>query len=212
MSLRAWRCAAVHAVVILVAGCATIPVDRERANANWALRRPQLEQIDHFTLQARASAGGVLSGSANLLWRQRPQDFDLHVSGPFGVGALSLTGNERRVRVRSKAQSFTTDDPERTLRENLGWTLPITRLRWWVLGLPAPNSSAAIDLDSAGRIATLTQDGWSLAYDAYQPTGRFDLPQRILLARDDLKIRVVIDAWSDLPEDAGATPRAEARP
>ena len=189
------------AAVLLLAGCATVPVpiDREHANASWALRRPQLEQIDHFTLQARASAGGALSGSANLLWRQHPQDFDLHVSGPFGVGALSLAGNERRVRVRSKEQDFVTDDPERTLRENLGWTLPITRLRWWVLGLPAPNSSVTIDLDSAGHVTTLTQDGWVLNYDAYQPVGSLDLPRRMLLSREDLRIRVAIDAWSDLP-------------
>lgn len=204
MSLRAWICAP----TLLLAGCATISINQQQANASWAARRAQLEPLAQFSLQGRASTGGGLSSKVNLIWRQRPRDFDLTLSGPFGVGGLSLAGDEHLVEVRSKNGSFTTGDPEATLRENLGWTLPIAGLRWWILGLPSPRSHADVTLDEGGHIATMNQDQWLLQYDEYQPVASasavIDLPRRLSLSRDDVSIRVVVDAWSGLA--AGPSP------
>src|SRR5882757_4804118 len=104
MSLRA--CAAV--AVALLAGCAAAPVSKEPSGKDvavvkdWPAQRTQLEHLTQFSLQGRASTGGVLSSKVNLIWRQRRKDFDLTLSGPFGMGGLSLAGNEHLVEVRSK--------------------------------------------------------------------------------------------------------------
>lgn len=200
------RCG-VAAMVVLFAGCAASPVSKEPSGRDlvikdWPAQRTQLERLTQFSLQGRASTGGALSSKVNLIWRQRRKDFDLTLSGPFGIGGLSLAGDERLVEVRSKNGAFTTNDPEATLRENLGWSLPIARLRYWILGLPSPHSDGDVKLDDAGHIATLTQDQWRLQYVEYTPVtsagATVDLPRRILLSRDDVSIRMVVDSWSDL--------------
>src|SRR3546814_20340657 len=57
-------------------------------------------------------------------------------------------------------------------------TLFRSGLRWWVLGLPAPNAPAQIELDAQGRLAALTQVGWTLQYQEYQDVGGIALPRR----------------------------------
>ena len=195
MRARAWA-----ACALLLAGCVSKgPIDQERANANWTDRRARLERIDNFTVQGRASVSGPTSGSANLIWHQSPREFDLRLSGPLGVGAMSMAGNEQEVRVRSKERTFTTDDPEGAMHESLGWTLPLRGLRYWIRSLPAPDSEFSVTLDESGRVDTLTQDGWALDYTDYVTLQRLDLPRRIVLTRRDVKIRVLVDRWSDLP-------------
>jgi outer membrane lipoprotein LolB len=195
MSRRAWC-----ACVVLLSGCASVgPIDQERANAHWTARRAQLEQISHFTVQGRASVSGPTSGTANLIWHQAPEEFDMHLAGPLGVGAMSLAGDSHEVRVRAKNRSFVTNDPEGSLRENLGWALPLAGLRYWILSLPSPKSDFDVKLDASGLPQTLTQDGWALSYTDYVETQKIELPRRIVLSRDDVKIRVIVDAWSDLP-------------
>lgn len=193
------RRAALYAMVLVVTACATNrPIDQERVAPAWADRKAKLEQIHNFSVQARAAVTGAASGSANLTWHQGPHDFDLRVSGPLGIGALSMAGDEAEVRVHTKKQSFTTDDPEGTLREALGWALPIKGLRYWVLSLPSPQTQFGMTLDADGRVATLTQDGWKVDYTDYMSVKPVDLPRRIVLTRDDLKLRVIVDTWSDL--------------
>ncbi len=197
MRLRSWLLPA----AALFSGCATVaPIDQQRADAAWTSRRAKLEQVQHFSVQARAVATGALSGSANLNWHQGPTEFDLKVSGPLGIGALSMAGDEHDVRVRTKEGSFTTTDPEGTLREKLGWTLPINRLRYWVLSLPSPQSDYDVKLDQEGLVRTLSQDGWLLEYTDYVDVAKRELPRRILLTQGGLKLRVLVDAWSDLPQ------------
>ena len=193
------RRAALCAVAAVLSACATTgPIDQERVAPAWADRKAKLEHIRNFSVQARAAVTGSASGSANLVWHQSPHDFDLRVSGPLGIGALTMAGDENEVRVHTKKQTFTTGDPEGTLREALGWALPLKGLRYWVLSLPAPDSQFGMTLDAEGRVATLTQDGWQLSYTDYMSAKPVELPRRILLTRGDLKLRVIVDSWMDL--------------
>jgi outer membrane lipoprotein LolB len=199
MSLRASAHTHVLALTLLLAGCASLQYDPERAAASWSVRQAQLQQLNRFSVQARASASGALSGKLNLIWQQRPQDFSMRLSGPFGVGGMSLAGNEQRVEVRSRDENFVTDDPEAALYQRLGWSLPIAGLRYWILGLPSPASEAQqIQLDASGRVIGMTQDRWTLEYEEYQRVDSLDLPRRLSLSSADLQVRIAIDTWSDL--------------
>jgi len=171
----------------------------ESSQLAWEARRERLVGIDRFTLQARVSSGGLFGVRGNLHWRQLPESFDMRVAGPFGVGAASISGNGREVQIRTAKRSFTTTDPEGDLKARLGWTFPVSHLRYWVLGQPAPGSKAAFEFDHAGRIISLEQDGWTLAFDEYQRAGTLELPRRFEVANSELRLKVVVDTWSDLP-------------
>lgn len=165
----------------------------------WETRRAQLAGIERFTLQARVSSGGLFGVKGNLHWRQLPGSFDMRVAGPFGIGAATITGQGKEVTIRTSKRTFTTHDPEGDLKARLGWTFPVTHLRYWVLGQPAPGSRADFALDDEGRIVSLEQDGWTLQFDEYQDAGMVELPRKFEVANPEIRLKVVVDTWSDLP-------------
>src|SRR3546814_14480614 len=83
--------------------------------------------------------------------------FEIRIAGPFGAGAVAISGTPDHVEIRTKDGIEHTDDPQAWLFQRAGWSFPIAGLRWWVLGLPAPNAPAQIELDAQGRLAALTR-------------------------------------------------------
>lgn len=189
---------AAAASLLLLSGCALWTRHSPEADSAWNARRAALQHVHAFGVQARVSAGGPFGGKGNLFWRQRADGFDLRVTGPMGGGVLLLHGEGERVEIRTPEEQFTTTDPERLLRERLGWSFPVSRLRYWALGVPAPGSPADVELDEAGRVTALAQDDWVMEYDEYRAFGAFDLPRRFQLGNRDIRIKVVVDAWTDV--------------
>ena len=199
MMALALRNAGLATLALLLGGCANLMKSTDDSDAAWEQRQQVLEQIDRFTLNARVASGGVFGIKGNLIWNQRPDDFDMAVSGPFGIGAVSLSGTPQEVTVRSKSGTSVTPDPEAYLKDRLGWTFPVEGLRYWVLGLPSPFTDAEIEVDPAGRLIGLWQDEWALEFTEYQQAGRLELPRKFLAENPEVKIKVVIDEWSRLP-------------
>lgn len=199
-------------------GCATLgdpgAADPAAAESRWQQRRAELEQIAQFTLQARLASSGSLGSKADLHWRQFDRErFELRLSGPFGAGAVSIAGGTGEVRVRTRDGSQFTTDPERWIRERVGWALPVSGLRYWALGLPAPDSPALIELNERGEIAVLQQDGWTLEYQEYQPgTGGPTLPRRLQLNGAVASLRLIADRWTDLARDGPTQPIPQEAP
>ena len=80
--------------------------------------------------------------------------------------------------------------------EQLGWRVPISSLRYWVLGRPDPSkNSSLLEFDDFGRIKSLQQDGWSVNYRRYQLFQQLDLPGKIAIKNHQLGVKLVIDRW-----------------
>jgi outer membrane lipoprotein LolB len=62
-------------------------------------------------------------------------------------------------------------------------------------GLPADEQPAVLDWDQQGRLQTLQQDGWEIAYGRYRDVGERQLPDKLKLSRDQLQVKVIVDAW-----------------
>lgn len=197
---RAARLAVYATALLTASGCSLLQMKSEKSRLAWEARRELLSRIDHFTLQARVSSGGVFGVRGNLHWVQDGGNFQMRVAGPFGVGAASVTGRGRQIEVRTSKRTFTTEDPERDLHDRLGWTFPVMHLRYWVLGVPAPNSAAKVDFDRDGRLTNLEQDDWTLEVGEYQSAGGLELPRKFEVWNEEVRIKVVVDAWSGLPD------------
>lgn len=200
------RLIALALCAVWLAGCAskgplgvdTRPPDAELL-ARWQARAAQLAPVDGFTVRGRVAASAI-GFKADLLWRQRPDGrFDMRVAGPFGAGAARLSGNRDQVRVRSgNEEEEITTEPEAWLQQRLGVRLPVAGLRWWALGLPAPDSHFDLLLDPAGRAQRIVQDGWVLDYPDYRAVESMELPRRIEARNGDTRVIVLADAWSNL--------------
>lgn len=194
------------ALSLLAAGCAplqTRPAHSEAIELRWAQRSEALTAVQGFSLQGRVTQVGGSSGS--LRWQQRAHgQFELHLSGPFGAGAIAMTGTASGVEVRSKEGTQFTPDPQLWMREHLGWTLPLASLSAWALGRPAEGPVDHYSLDAAGQLVELQQDQWTVRFDRYQTVGSLTLPGRIEAEQGDVALRLVVDRWEAL--DLAARP------
>lgn len=197
------------AVMVLLAGCATTMSpqkieNQKTAERQWAQRRADLAHVNRFIVQARLSYGKLLGVKVDLRWEQNPDgSFELRISGPFGVGAATITGTRKHVLVRTRDGEYETNNPEKWIEERMGWTLPIGELHYWMLGLPAPMSEAAIELNIKGQILVMEQDGWKMEYNEYQSKGGYDLPRRFVVTNPTVQLKVVVGDWSELPAPRG---------
>ena len=49
------------------------------------------------------------------------------------------------------------------------------------------------------RLASLSQSGWQVRYDRYQPVGALALPARMEMTTPGLRLRVVVSDWQLSP-------------
>lgn len=164
----------------------------------WQERRELLKDFDRWSLQGRAATGKLLGWSGNLSWRQEGETFDVRLSGPLGAGGFRARGEPGLVRIYTGDETYYTNEPEAMVEEIVGWRFPLEGLRYWAIGLPAPNLPARLSVDDDGLLTGLYQSGWQLAYTEYQRTDGFTLPRRIVLNNGDDTIKLVIDRWFDL--------------
>jgi outer membrane lipoprotein LolB len=127
-----------------------------------------------------------------LNWRQADRYADVHLSGPFGIGALEIKQEPGGLSLNGAPPN---DAMLSQLQERLGFALPLDNLRFWLLGVPDPDTPFALTRNPQDRALHVSQDGWSVAYDRYMGVAGDLLPARLTLSRDDVRVRIVIDHW-----------------
>ncbi len=191
------------ALLTLAAGCATIVRPTGPANeAAWRQRLASLDQLDNWRLEGRI---GVVTphrgGSASLDWREQGATMTLSFSGPFGIGAVKLTGTPEQMLIRdSKGREWTTDTPDVALERTLGWPVPVASLRYWIVGRPAPGTPYRLQLGARGLVMSLEQQGWTVRYQAYSPVHGLLLPIRLAASRAGGHIKLIVSAWQLPPQ------------
>ena len=84
---------------------------------------------------------------------------------------------------RARAES-----PEALLEREVGWSVPLTGLRYWIVGAPAlDGATSKMELDDRGRLARLEQAGWTVIYERYGILDDLALPERIRFSSESSK-------------------------
>jgi len=193
---------ALSAALVLVAGCTPVIRDGGVGDADaWAARRGTLAPRDQWRLEGRVAIDAGHEGyTGSLTWDQQGGSLEARFDGPFGVGGLRISGDGGGLTVRThRGETFTVTDPERDLGARLGWSLPIHSMRYWMAGIPAPGAPFSAEVDGLGRPRTLVQHGWTVSYGEYRPSGDLDLPRRLTLERDAVRIKLVAERWTLRP-------------
>lgn len=186
---------------LLLAGCAAAPerplpeVPPEEA---LELRVQRLEAIRNWTCIGRVGAtNGSDSLSASMRWVQNRDGYRIRLSGPLGQGLVDVNGSAAGVALRtSDRETFFASSPEALLDEQFGWRLPVSGLRYWILGLPVPGAEVSSrELDVYGRFRRLEQSGWRIDYLDYVQVGGVDLPSRLELRHPHLSARIAVRRW-----------------
>jgi outer membrane lipoprotein LolB len=166
--------------------------------AAWARRQTRLADVDNWRLDGRVAViNGSDGNSGSLVWRQQADALEFRISGPFGVGGMHIYGDARGVKVvDSRGRSFFTRSPDFEFYRRFGWYVPLESLRYWVVGLPDPGLPSRHRVDAGGRLETLEQEGFHVAYLRYMTVSGLELPQRITVTRGAIKVKVAVQDWS----------------
>ncbi len=163
----------------------------------WRHQQQTLLGLTSWDLRGRIAIQTEHDGfNANFFWRQWDENYHIQLSGPFGIGALTLAGDSNGVALRSRGKTvFHRGDAEALFFQQTGVQLPIKSLRYWVRGIPQQGVKAKVVLDSQGRLKELQQSGWRINYKRYTRYRGLMLPAKLFLDNRRLKVRLVIDRW-----------------
>lgn len=189
--------------VLLLGGCATAPrpIPAVDPGQSWQRHSEALKSLHDWRLTGRMAIQTEDEGwHASLDWHQEGDAYDIHLSGPLGGGSVRLTGNEQWVELqKDDGQRVSAADPEWLLYRQLGWRVPVSALRYWVLGLPAPGQ-AEWELDPYGHLSLLRQGGWEIRFLDYRREQRLELPGRVFMSNQRAQVRLVVGRWELNPD------------
>ncbi|MEM7082554.1 MAG: lipoprotein insertase outer membrane protein LolB [Pseudomonadota bacterium] len=211
VSRRRWYGWLTVGVVLLLGagGCQSLPADPDTP-LSYAQRARLLDSLAAYEASGRLSFTTQTerqSASFSLVVDGKTQR--LQLSGPFGVGAVRIeTANGRGRLISARHGDIVLDNVERELNNLLGYPVPIDAIRYWALGLPQPGVPADPVRAEAGRLLqTLTQAGWRVEFEQYQPVyveasvsnrprSRVDMPRKVRLHSADVRILMVFRDWA----------------
>lgn len=188
---------------LLLAACATTPRPQGGAQP-WSATRASWQQRADFGFSGRvAITAGDNGFSSGMAWQQHGADTQLTLSGPLGVVArLAANGDQLHYSDRD-GRDLTGEQARQALTDLLGFDLPLSSLRYWLLGVDDPGSPAGLQFDADQRPTMLQQAGWQVEYQAWtiqSPAGSSGglagwLPQRLVASRAPLRVKLLISRW-----------------
>jgi outer membrane lipoprotein LolB len=194
------RLLALVGVALALSACAPqlMTADELAARSVLDARHAALEPLADWQAVGRLSVqSGEQAWHASLVWRQEADLYRIRLLGPLGQGGVEIAGGPDEVTLRTgTGESYVAASPETLMQERLGWWAPLRGLRFWLLGLDDPEAGRArAQVDTEGRPARLSQDGWDVRYLGYLAGGPVPLPARVELERGDLRAKVVVSRW-----------------
>ena len=147
-----------------------------------------------FVMEGRLSVRqGESRHHAGISWRHSASaDLDeILLTGPLGQGIGELQRNREGAHLTTAAgKRIDSADWESLTETFFGTRLPVSGLPVWLLG-----QVIAERTDALGRPLEARVDGWLIQYLDYSHAAPEALPQLIELRRDDIELRLKVDAW-----------------
>lgn len=196
--------------LLTLSGCATQTKpahDNAPAQANgnpqtlWQQRQSEFARMSQWRLQSKVGVQfKEQSASFNLTWLQNSNgQYEMSILNPLTSGVVAyLKGGTTAVTLQTNGKTYQDANAERLLQNQLGVSLPLDGMKYWVRGIPAPQTKVDnVKLDAQGRPETLQQSGWHIEYSGWQGNGWQALPEKINLSRtpDNTKVKVIAKEW-----------------
>ena len=185
-------------ILALLAGCATTPESVDLPDiGSWDVRTDVLGDAENWEFKGRiAVKAGDEGFNGKFNWTQRGDAFSATVGGPLGMGTVRIEGDGQVISLTDKDGVETVlHDAEVELRWRYGWTIPITSLRYWALGIPDPGTPSTTEFNDEGQLSHLEQSGWIVEISRYREGGGQQMPRTLSATNPDTRVRMVIDRW-----------------
>ena len=169
---------------------------------NPRILREKLYQIEDFQLSGKLgfrNTDEAFSVAINE-WHQKADHYEIKLSSSFlGLGSVTIQGTPSWIEIQESGEEpVSSPYPNEALAELLGMPLPVQRIRYWIRGIPAPQSSAKEVKNERGLVSNISQDDWEIELDRYHDVNNLPLPGRIKINRQGTRITLVVGQWSIL--------------
>jgi outer membrane lipoprotein LolB len=193
----AWPLLASLAAAMLAAGCATPPRPGPSLSTSATSLSTQTSHAYHgrFAVGYTDQYGVARNAYGNFQWQETGETVRLQLLTPLGQTLAIIESAPGSATLELPNQPpQTAPDVTELMQHALGFALPVDGLRYWLQPSPAPASKAQTEADASGRLAHLTQDGWTIDYIAYADAPRSAV-KRVNLTRatPPLDIKLVLD-------------------
>ena len=176
-------------LLLALAACATAP-------GAPVLQRPAQPELAMFAFNGRvATRHNGERTSAGVRWTHRGAEDEILLLAPLGQTVARIFSDAQGVLLEASGKTYFEQDAETLTERVLGWHLPLSGMRYWVLALPAAGTEAFIERNANGQVKVLRQDGWEINYTRYAAEAPDSLPLRLTLQRDGMEIQLLIDEW-----------------
>ena len=177
--------AAVVALVLSLAGCAGLPSDEAARGA-----------AQPFEMQGRVYArfsDRAFSGS--IRWRHTSAADELWLGGPLGQTAAHILRDASGATLTTaNQQTYRSMNLESSMRDALGWALPLADLSHYVLGhAPSGASDTNVKRNAEQHLTSVLHDGWEVELTPNDQPGQGARPLRLRMRKDAVEVRIVID-------------------
>ena len=192
------------ALVAMLSACVS-PVKTSSSPPNiklWQQHIKQVQNIERWDISGRIAIQTHNDGGhADLFWQQTDaQHYDIKLVAPFGSGTIRLQGQGDAVLLTaSNGEQMWAQNADDLLQQVEGWRFPVSGLRYWLLGMAAPQSEAKlISWNDQGLLYLMHQDGWRIEMRQYKTVADKILPKKIFIRRlddDELEVRLIVREW-----------------
>lgn len=201
---RALRHAGLICALLATGACSTVPDEPALLQTREQIEKRQA--LQQWRLNARLGVQSATEGgSLDMFWTQRGERYQIRLVAPLGQGALLLEGDASQVSARLASGERLQGEPGQLLQQHFGVAVPVASLRYWLRGLPAPDTPLQnVERNAAQQLQRFTQHGWKVELRDYRKIADVMLPHRFYLepldaasAADggDTSVRLLVQQW-----------------
>lgn len=195
-------------LLLALTGCATTNTPSQETFTDYGrpignhymprnARQAQETGIQNWTARGSIAIRTPQKGfNANFNWEQHYDAYLITLFGPLGANRVQLSGNAQQVTLQNGNRVVSAPDAESLLQQQLGWSVPVSNLYYWMRGMPVPGSKGHRSYDMNNHLVQLDQQGWHIAYLRYVSVDGVDMPNRIVLRNPRVEVRVVVSNWN----------------
>jgi len=183
---------------LLLAGCAAVqPQHPSAPPATYAAQASRVAAIHTFALNGRIAVLTEKKGfSGSMRWHHHAEGDEIGFYSPIGTQLGQISANTDNVTLTtSDKKVYTAANAETLMQDTLGWSLPMTGLKDWVLGRPAAGDAELLAWDASGHLTHMRQQGWDIEYPHYIDAHGQWLPGKVVLKSQKLDLKLVVEQW-----------------
>lgn len=124
----------------------------------------------------------------NFNWLHESSSDQLYLMSPLGNAVAKISVESNISTLETSNGKYSGDDLDSLLEQQLGFTLPINYLHYWVQGVPLPQYAISHQLKSG-----FSQLQWNIEYLRWVDINH---PQIVQVSNPDLRIKLLID-WPE---------------